>query len=316
MSQPAPSDVHVDAALSNISIAYKNSGYIADQIFPTVSVNKQSDKYYIWTKDFWFRNHVQRRAPGDDVPWAGMEISNTSYYSELFHLGFPLFDEVEANADPAADPEKAASEWLADQFLLNHEAKWVADFFTTSVWDNDVTGGTNFTKWSDYIDSNPIDDIKTGKQTIQKNTGQVPNTLVIGQEVFDTLSEHPLLLEKYKYTSVPILDNAQIAAALKVDQILVGSAIDNSAIEGATFSGEYMWGKNALLLHKNPAAPGLMVPQCGYTFVWNVYGGELSVRIENHRIDLRKMNLLQGFHSFDQKATATDLGYFFSAAVA
>ena len=44
---PTMSDVHIDAALSELSIAYKNKSFIADQVFPLVTVEKQSDKYYV-----------------------------------------------------------------------------------------------------------------------------------------------------------------------------------------------------------------------------------------------------------------------------
>ena len=47
MAQPTPQDVHIDAALSNISIAYKPVGMVADMVFPSVPVDKQSDYYYV-----------------------------------------------------------------------------------------------------------------------------------------------------------------------------------------------------------------------------------------------------------------------------
>ena len=85
MAQPTGSDIHIDAALSSISVGYKNSGYIADSIFPFVRSDKQSDKYYVWTKDFWFRNYVQRRAPGSQYPEGALEVSNVAFFCNIFH---------------------------------------------------------------------------------------------------------------------------------------------------------------------------------------------------------------------------------------
>ena len=45
---PEVSQVHIDAALTNVSVAYRNPDYIADIIAPQVAVRKQSDKYYIY----------------------------------------------------------------------------------------------------------------------------------------------------------------------------------------------------------------------------------------------------------------------------
>lgn len=314
MAQPTGSDVHVDAALSEISVGYQNSGYIADSIFPMVPVPKQSDKYYVWTKDFWFRNYVQLRAPGTEYPEGGLELSNVAFFCDIFHLGFPLNDEDVQNQDEAVDLEVTGAEWLADQFMLNRETKIVADFFKTGVWATDKTL-TGANQWSDFASSDPEADIRLGSQTIQKSTGSKGNKLVIGPEVRDKLAEHPLLLDKFKYTSVALLSDAQIAEGLKIPQLVVGEAVDNIAQEGATFSGEFTWGKSAMLLEV-AARPGRRVPTAGYTFVWPVDGGDLAVQIKRNRQDNRDREVLQAKHAFDQKAVATDLGYFLATVVA
>ena len=41
-------NVHVDKILSQISIAWPNSGLVGEQLFPAVTVMKQTDKYYIF----------------------------------------------------------------------------------------------------------------------------------------------------------------------------------------------------------------------------------------------------------------------------
>ncbi|NBO09074.1 MAG: hypothetical protein EBV30_06965, partial [Actinobacteria bacterium] len=68
MAQPTSGDVHVDAILTNISVAYiqEQAAYVASRIFPTVPVEKQSDKYFIYTKGDWFRDEAQLRAPATE----------------------------------------------------------------------------------------------------------------------------------------------------------------------------------------------------------------------------------------------------------
>ena len=48
MPMLTPSQVHIDAPLTNLTLAYLQSQdtFIADKVFPTVDVQKQSDKYY------------------------------------------------------------------------------------------------------------------------------------------------------------------------------------------------------------------------------------------------------------------------------
>ena len=53
MPQPHVNNVHVDAILTNISVAYmqKADNYIADKVFPVVAVDKKSDKFFKYTKN-------------------------------------------------------------------------------------------------------------------------------------------------------------------------------------------------------------------------------------------------------------------------
>ena len=50
--QPSASDVHVDAIMTNHSVAYiqQAADFVAAQFAPRVPVQKQSDKYYVFTK--------------------------------------------------------------------------------------------------------------------------------------------------------------------------------------------------------------------------------------------------------------------------
>jgi len=316
MPNPTKSTIHIDGPLSDIAIAYKQEGFIADTVFPIVPVDKQSDKFYIWDKDFWMRNAVERRTPGDTYPEGRMKISNSPFYCNLFHLGYGLPDEDLSNQDDAVQLEITGAEWLAQQFLLNRELSLVSDIFAVTKWETDVVGSTNFPLWSDYVNSDPVSDVLLGRQTIQKSTGQFANTLVVGQEVFDVLAEHPLLLDKFKYTQTGILEVEEVRRALRVPRLLVGASVYESTNEGdSTPTRGFIWGKNALLLHV-PANPGIRVPAAGYTFVWRGnWGGGYTVAISTMRQDDRDRDFLKGKHAFDHCVCASDLGYFFSAAI-
>ena len=319
MPDPTREQFHVDGPLSDISVAYMQDAedYIADKVFPVVEVEKQSDLYFVWAKGFWMRNVVERRAPGDEYPEGRLEVSTDNFYCNLYHLGFGIPDEDRSNQDPGIELEITGSEWLSSQFLMNREITIAADVFALTVWANDVVGGTGFTLWDDYDNSNPVTDVNTGKQTIQKSTGRKANTLVMGKEVFDILTEHPILLDKYKHTAAGILDEEEVRRALKVDRLIVGEAVYESTIEGATTPTRgYIWGKNALLCHV-PTRPGLRVAAAGYTYVWRLAdAGRYTVAISNTRQDWRDRDLLKGKHAFDHKIVGRDLGYFFSEAIA
>ena len=78
MPQPNSSNVHVDAVLTNISIAYMQdqSNFIASQVFPEVPVDKQSDKFFVFDKNSWFRDEAQKRAPGTEFGRLGLHAEH------------------------------------------------------------------------------------------------------------------------------------------------------------------------------------------------------------------------------------------------
>ena len=79
MARPTPNDVHIDSALSNISIAYRNEAYIADKVFPIVPVQKQSDYYFVFGKSMWYQDNVAVRAPGTRAARADYSVTSASY---------------------------------------------------------------------------------------------------------------------------------------------------------------------------------------------------------------------------------------------
>ena len=80
MAQPSINQVHIDAILTNISVAYmqKSENFIADKVFPVVPVDKKSDKYFTYTKNDWFRDEAQRRADATESAGSGYSLSTAS----------------------------------------------------------------------------------------------------------------------------------------------------------------------------------------------------------------------------------------------
>ena len=74
-----PSSVHIDAPLTNLTIAYvqDQTNFVADKVFPTVSVERQSDKYYEYDRANMNRSgDVKKLAPRTEVNRIGQKLSN------------------------------------------------------------------------------------------------------------------------------------------------------------------------------------------------------------------------------------------------
>lgn len=319
MPQPTPSDVHVDAILTSVSVAFiqAQSNFVADRVFRTIPVDKQSDKYFVYTTGDWFRDEAQVRAPASPSAGGGYTLSTATYNADVYAFHKDVDDQTRANADAPLNPDRDATEFITQRMLLRKEVQWTTDFFTTSVWTTDVTGGTDFTKWSSYAGSDPIEDVETGKATILASTGMLPNTLVVGYDTYRQLRNHPDIIDRVKYTSSNTVDTDTIARLLGLERVLVSRAVKNTANEGATVSMTTIAGKNALLCYVAPS-PGILTPTAGYSFAWRGVSDGMgqTVGISRFRLPELRADRIESQMAWDNKVISADLGYFFASAVA
>ena len=312
----ADRDWHIDAALTEISIQYTldPSKFIAPQVLPAVSVGKQSDKYFIWDKAFWFRIPQTQRAKGTAPKFVEFGVSSAGYFAENYMLGGRIPYEDLTNADQALALEDSIARGVTQLLMLDQENR-VATLLTTAANAGSGTALTGTARWDDYGNSAPISDVTTGKAWMRLATGQTPNTLVVGAQVHDALLQHPDMIDRIKY--VARADQAVIAAAIAdifgVQKYLVGEAVYNSAAEGLAASMAYVWGKNATLLYV-PPTPGLLVPSAGYSFRWKPEGFTDFVVETKENDDIKAREKRVGYFQ-DEVITASDLLYIISTVV-
>ena len=315
MPQPTQSQVHVDAILTNMSIAYMNEmdSFVASRVFPTVNVQKQSDKYFTYTQADFYRDQAKTRADGTESAGSGYGLSTATYSSAVWALHKDIGDQVRANSDAPLDPDMDATRFLSHQMMIRQERDWATNFFTTGVWDTDSTPST---LWS-ASGSDPIGNIETGKNTILSDTGYLANTLVLSYNTYSVLKNHPDFVDRFKYTSADSIGPELMARLLEVDRVLVMKGVYNSAAEGGTASYAQIGDKDALLCYVAPQA-GLMTASAGYNFVWTGVGGGLgtSTAVSRFRMDHLRSDRLEIESAWDFKVVGSPLGYFFSNAVA
>lgn len=307
---PGRHDVHIDSAMTNISIAYRNTGYIADKIFPNVPVNHQSDKYFKFEKDSWFRDEAGVRAPGTRAPRVEYAMDQPGNYACIEYAaakGVP--DETVLNADNPLRPDRTASEFVTDKLMLRKE-KDVADLVNTSgnwTTSGSPTGG----QWNDDT-SDPISDV-TGSsgvhETIRGLIGLRPNTCVMGAAVWAALKRHPDFLDRIKYTQRGVLTVEIVKELLEVQNLYIGDPIINSGKEGATASYADIWGKYCWFGWV-PPNPSLDVPAAGYVITWK------KRQINRYREDQEHQDVVECLENWDSKVTCADAGYLLTSVVA
>lgn len=316
MPQPTRSDVHVNKPLTNLSIAYiqKAEDFIADKVFPLVPVMKQSDRYFVYSKDYWFRTASQKRAPASESAGSGFKIDNTpTYFADVWAVHQDVDDQTRQNADNPLDMDRDATLFVTQQQLLRREIQFMSQYMKAGIWNSGLGDFTPAVSWLSDL-SNPIQDIDNEKTAIKQKTGFMPNTLVVSTDVFFRLRNHPVILDRIKYTQRGIISEDLLATLFGVEKFLVASAVLNSAQENTAGSYGYLMQNSCLLVYSNKA-PSILQPSGGYIFAWQgLFGaGAAGGRISSFRMEHLKADRIEGEMAFDMKQVGSDLGMYFQA---
>jgi len=326
-AQPTVAAVHVNAALTNISVAFiqESTDFIADRVFPVVPVNKQADAYFIYDRADWFRTEAKRRAPGTESAGSGWDQTTDTYFAHKYAIHKDVSDDIRANSDIALSVDSDATSFVTQQCMLIREITWAASYFVTGIWTAEVTGvaaapgAGQFLQW-DAAGSTPITDIRTAMFAMKELTGFMPNKLTIGPNVWSILQDHPDFLGRVNSGQVPggpaVVNRATLAAVLELDEVLIAWGVQNTAIEPGE-TNTFIAGNNALLTW-SPPSPSLLVPSAGYTFAWTglLGAGAFGNRIKRFRMEPIESDRIECELAFDTKVVSADLGSFLLDAVA
>ncbi len=311
-------DLHIDAPLTNMVIGYEPTGFIVDQIFPSVTVNKQSDKFYIWNKGDFFRIPNTMRSPKTKGRTVELSVSSDSYFADNYALVHEEPFENMANADAILASREKRVRNLKNLLYLDWENR-VASQITSGSNLGSYTTLSGTGQWSDYTNSDPVSDIETGKESIRSTTGLTANLMIVGHSVYRKLIHHPDIIDRIKYVQKGVVTKDVLAAVFEVDRILVGDTIKNTGSEGLADSFTDLWGKNVVLAHVTGAPDAAGVdPSLGYSFRWNApmlggqpWAAEIWNDPDGGNFENRRVQYYQ-----DEKITASELGYLIASAVA
>ena len=310
-------DLHIDVPLSNLVIGFEPQGNIVQDIFPVVPVSKQSDKYYTWNKGDFFRvpnTRRSRKTKGEEVEF---NVSSDSYFADNYALRHEFAREDMVNADTVLAGREKRARGIKNLLELDWENR-VASQITSGSNLGSFTTLSGTSQWSDYANSDPVNDVEVGRSSIRSTTGLLPNKMILGYDVFRQLKHHPDIIDRIKYVQKGIVTADLIAQVFEIEQLLVGRAIKNTGSEGLADSFTDVWGKNSILMHTAPPETQGVNPSLGYTFRWEapLLGGRgMAAEVwddpdggnfENVRVQMYQ----------DEKIAASELGYLIADTVA
>lgn len=306
---------HLDKPMTNFALQYNQEmEYIADGIFPKLPVQKESDKYFYFdARDVTSLPTSVVRGDTAETAQIFTTASNTTYTCEELALGMLISQRQIDNADTPLDPIADAVYVLTQLLGLYREKRLATLLFSTTNFSSYYSALTTTSQWSDMENSSPMGNQITAKQSVQKVALQRPNTLIVGEEVWDKVKRHPELLAYISpggTVNAPSLMSKDAAAqCFEVNRLLVGGSVYNSANKGQTLSSAYVWGKYALFAYVSPRV-GQKIMTLGMHFTYQ------NFQVSRYWVPARKSWFVEVSIIDIPKLTAAGAGYLFSTVVA
>lgn len=263
MPGPYVNQIHTDKLLSEISIRYKSAEFVAQEVFPVLPVQKRSDLYRIFDRNL--RTPETLRANKGEARQEGFEVSTASYVLEAHALKEAITDDDVENYD-IGSLRADTTEMLTEKVMRRMEVS-VATLFTTTGWSLNVSLAAANAFNANTTVSDPIPVFHTGSTEVVQNGGYKTNFAIIPRDAFVAMVSHTSVLDRIKYTSMDV-NEGKFASLLRVDQILVPEAAQDTANEGLTATISAIWGDVAFIGYK-PPRPTPYAPSSGYIFMKN-----------------------------------------------
>lgn len=266
----SPSAVHIDRALTNCAISYRNREYIADQCMPVVTVASRSDKIFEFPVETMQQladvSIAGNRGMPGEVKYSLNSSKNYSV-SDYALMDFVSNDEI-ANADAPLQPKVEAVEIVTNFLMLARESRVASAVFGAGNYGANTAALAGAARW-DTSTSDPVQAIEDAIESCFVR----PTHLVLGGQVWPKLRNHPKFLQYILSRAstasgdVPLRVSEQlIADAFGLEGCIVGRAKSVTSVEGQSVTTGYLWGKSAALIRVEKS-PSARKTQCfGYTF--------------------------------------------------
>ena len=314
---PGATGLHIERALQQVSLKYRNGNYVADKIAPVVKVKNLSDLYYIYNRDN-FRIPNALRADKSETRELDWGATTDRYTSDFYGFKGAVSDLERQNTDAPFQLDIDTTEFLTDCLHLNREyavASYVLNS-TTPDWQqfgmpyNTTHFANLLAGWDDRIGADPRSDIYYGKYIIWRDARVNPNNIFFPVEVCFRLAQMNQIDELRKYTDPGLMTDSNIPRKLWGLDVNECQTTYNAGVEGSTTAAfTETFGNNVLMTYTNPNILG----QRSLTFAATFQPREFQTR--RWREDWRECDVIEVTHVWGVKMVASACGFVYTNAI-
>lgn len=319
--------------LTNLALAQFQApdDFVATKLFPVVPVQLPTSRYYTFSKADLARDNMARKPAFGRVAPAILGQSEDSYDCQVDQLILGI-DQIGAlpyqrtGAPGAADPRVGKVRACVEQAKLHLDLMFAGKYFKAGVWTNEWAGkaasptGKQFLQF-DQAASDPVQLIDRLSLEVRREGRRKPNKIALGMEAFVALKNSAAVLDRVKFsgsTANPATVNENVLAQLfGVEQVAVMASTYNKAGLGQSPDMDFVCDPKGMLLCYAPPAPAIDEPSAGYTFAWDLLGGEQFIAVTQFEGEPgTHSEFIEAVLAYDMKVTGQDLAVYLKDCVA
>lgn len=307
MSKQTPYALHPQR--TQMVVAYRNKSYIADLVLPRVDT-AELFTYTTYPKETFLTipdsKPVGRKGAVPEISGVGAEASASTDDYGVDEV-VPLADIKRYNDGLiSTDPEDAAAIRLAEWLALQRESRVATLMTSASTYASGnslALSGSN--KWSD-----PSSDPQKAITAQLDKMPWRPNKAVIGQSGATSLLTHPKIVSAFHGNegSTGRATLQFVAQLVGLDEILIGTAVGNTAALGQPAVISRIWGDAFAMYYQSPITVDTKTFTFGFT-------AESESRKDADFFDINKgvrgSNVQRVYESVKEVIMAPDLGFVF-----
>lgn len=237
-------ELRINAYLSEVARGYSNNSFIAENLFPVIHSDLEKVDIFEFNKEAFQVYDTERaiRANSNVISPKGFKKHTTTLTEH--DLAYPI-DYREEEEARKIKLQVHATNVVTQGLLLKLETQCAALAQDPSKYPATnkiaLSGTSQFT----HKDSDPVGVIDDAKDAISRQIGQDPNTLVMGQEVWESLKRNESLKGLIANSTNKIVTLDLLKEFFEVENIVVGKTIYSNAND----QFERVWGNNIILAY-------------------------------------------------------------------
>lgn len=309
---PAPStgrELYVDMPLSNVVLGRRPEGFIADQLLPITSVEKQTGLYYKFQHLEWYRHEsgLTLRAPKTEAKKVSFTVSSEAYSVANYALGADWAVEDEVNADQAFQWARSNALFLTDKLMMDYE------FRVAQIAQNSSNVATIFLASSGWNNTarTALSDLLSWRESFKDITGLYPNTIVMGRSVLNNLRQNDQIRDMLFGDRGGLATAEQIGALVDIPRVLVPTTQVNTSAEADPQGGTLadVWDTNGdLWMARIDTMAGMFTDTWLQAFRWTSPLFNTPMAVQRYPFDAKKkMYEIEVSYYQSEKVISSDL---------